>query len=120
MGVSVMEAGPQHSDAMLWQRVTRGDQADHADAVADRLDGERRGAELRAAVERLPRREREVIELCVWGGLDHASAAVALGVRRGTIKSRLHRARRRLALQLGNGQFRDGELGTGSARWTIR
>lgn len=75
--------------------------ADHADRVADRLDTERRLAELRAAVARLPRREREVIELCVWAGLDHAAAAVALGVRPGTVKSRLHRARRSLASEVG-------------------
>jgi RNA polymerase sigma factor (sigma-70 family) len=74
--------------------------ADHADAVADRLDGERQAAALRAAVDRLPRREREVIELCVWAGLDQSAAATALGVRPGTVKSRLHRARRSLATDL--------------------
>jgi RNA polymerase sigma-70 factor, ECF subfamily len=78
-----------------------GVEADHADAVADRVDGERRAATLRAAVGRLPRREREVIELCVWAGLDNAAAAIALGVRPGTVKSRLHRARRSLAAELG-------------------
>jgi RNA polymerase sigma-70 factor (ECF subfamily) len=78
-------------------------EADHADEVADRVDGERQTAALRAAVGRLPRREREVIELCVWAGLDHAAAAIALGVRPGTVKSRLHRARRSLAAELGVG-----------------
>ena len=78
-----------------------GTEADHADAVADRVDGERQATALRAAVSRLPRREREVIELCVWAGLDHAAAAIALGVRPGTVKSRLHRARRSLAAELG-------------------
>lgn len=80
---------------------TSGVEADHADAVADRVDGERQAAALRAAVARLPRGEREVIELCVWAGLDSAAAAVALGVRPGTVKSRLHRARRSLARELG-------------------
>lgn len=75
-------------------------EADHADAVADRVDGERQTAALRAAVGQLPRREREVLELCVWAGLDHAAAAAALGVRPGTVKSRLHRAKRRLAAKL--------------------
>lgn len=77
-----------------------GIEADHADAVVERVDSERQGAALRAAVGRLPHREREVIELCVWGGLDHAAAAIALGVRPGTVKSRLHRARRSLATEL--------------------
>lgn len=78
-----------------------GMQADHADTVADRVDSERQLAQLRAALARLPFREREVIELCVWAGLDQAAAAVALGVRQGTVKSRLHRARRSLARELG-------------------
>jgi RNA polymerase sigma factor (sigma-70 family) len=74
--------------------------ADHADAVAERLDSQQTMAELRAAIARLPRGEREVIELCVWADLDQAAAAVALGVRPGTVKSRLHRARRSLAAEL--------------------
>lgn len=71
------------------------------DAVADRLDGEQRLADLRAAISRLPGHQREVIELCALGGLDHGAAAVALGVQPGTVKSRLHRARRALASELG-------------------
>lgn len=74
---------------------------DHADAVAAAVDGERQMAEIRRAVSRLPRHEREVVELCAWSGLDHKGAAVALGVPVGTVKSRLHRARRRLAAGLG-------------------
>ena len=45
--------------------------------------------------------EREAIELCVWAELDQQAAAVSLGVKVGTVKSRLHRARRRLATELG-------------------
>jgi RNA polymerase sigma-70 factor (ECF subfamily) len=40
--------------------------------------------------------EREVIELCVWSELDYATAARALGVPVGTVRSRLSRARRKL------------------------
>ncbi|GAA4978262.1 sigma-70 family RNA polymerase sigma factor [Yinghuangia aomiensis] len=69
---------------------------DHADEVAARLDAERRAEALRRSVGRLPRHEREVVELCVWGGLDQQAAAVALGVALGTVKARMHRARRRL------------------------
>ena len=35
--------------------------------------------------------------LCVWGGLDYAAAAIALDVPVGTVRSRLSRARSRLA-----------------------
>jgi RNA polymerase sigma-70 factor (ECF subfamily) len=70
---------------------------DHSDDVADRLDDQRCAIELRSQVRRLPRHERDVIELCVWAELDQKAAAIALGVAVGTVKSRLSRARRRLA-----------------------
>ena len=53
-------------------------------------------AQLRQAIARLPRPQREAVELCVFAGLDHGAAAIAMGVSVGTVKSRLHRARRRL------------------------
>lgn len=80
--------------------------ASEADTVAERLDAQQRMTRIRAAIDRLPRHQREVIELCALGGLDQAAAAVALGVRPGTVKSRLHRARRALASELGT----EGEL----------
>ena len=45
---------------------------------------------------RIRRGEREVIALCVWSDLDYATAARALGVPVGTVRSRLSRARRKL------------------------
>jgi RNA polymerase sigma factor (sigma-70 family) len=75
--------------------------SDPADLVAGRLDSERQLAELRAAIGRLPRQQRDVIELCVYSGLDQNAAAIALGCSIGTVKSRLHRARQRLAAELG-------------------
>ena len=47
-------------------------------------------------VARLPRREQEVLALCVWSELSYAEAAAALGVPIGTVRSRLSRARERL------------------------
>ncbi|MGC0416929.1 RNA polymerase sigma factor [Embleya sp. AB8] len=69
---------------------------DHAEEVAARLDDERTMALLLRAVAELPERDREVLELCGWSGLDHQAAAAVLGVAVGTVKSRLHRARARL------------------------
>ncbi|RZU13988.1 RNA polymerase ECF family sigma subunit [Kribbella rubisoli] len=69
---------------------------DPADDVAGRLDDDRRIRAVLASLERLPRQEHEVIELCVWAGLDQAAAAVALDVPIGTVKSRLSRARKHL------------------------
>jgi RNA polymerase sigma factor (sigma-70 family) len=84
-------------------RIVPADEAagDHADAVADAVDSERQMAAVRHALAQLPRHEREVVELCAWSGLDQKAAAVALGVSVGTVKSRMHRARRRLAASLG-------------------
>jgi RNA polymerase sigma factor (sigma-70 family) len=75
--------------------------SDPADVVVGRLESERQLTELRAAIAGLSARHREVIELCVYAGLDQQAAAIALGVSVGTVKSRLHRARQRLAIDLG-------------------
>ena len=48
------------------------------------------------AMSGLGRLDQEVLLLCVWQELDHVSAAVALRVPVGTVKSRLSRARARL------------------------
>ena len=82
------------------QAVASASTADPAEQVAERLDGEREAGRLRAAIARLPRQQREVIGLCVYAGLDQQAAAISLGVSVGTVKSRLHRARQRLAREL--------------------
>ncbi|GAB3411688.1 RNA polymerase sigma factor [Flindersiella endophytica] len=76
------------------------DEPDHADDVAGRLDDERRMADVLAVIDRLPTVERDVVVLVVWEELDYRSAAVALGVPIGTVRSRLNRARRRLSTSL--------------------
>jgi RNA polymerase sigma factor (sigma-70 family) len=48
------------------------------------------------ALAALPRRERDVLLLYAWTELSYEEIAVALGVRIGTVRSRLHRARARL------------------------
>jgi hypothetical protein len=53
-------------------------------------------AALAAALDRLPRREREAVELCLVQELPLAAAAAALGVPVGTMKSRLARGREQL------------------------
>lgn len=73
---------------------------DHADEVAERLDDERRMAEVRRAVSVLPAHQRVVVELVAWSGLSTAEAARTLGIAEGTVKSRLSRAKSRLGAQL--------------------
>ncbi|MGP4044707.1 RNA polymerase sigma factor [Streptomyces sp. 2A115] len=70
---------------------------DFADEVADRLDDAAQLAAVRTALAKLRRAEREVLALCVWSGLDYQAAAEALGVPVGTVRSRLSRARTKLA-----------------------
>jgi len=70
---------------------------DPADDIARRLDDGHRLSAVKSAFGRLRESDREVLLLCVWGGLDYASAAVTLGVPIGTVRSRLSRARTRLA-----------------------
>ncbi|MGP3969391.1 RNA polymerase sigma factor [Streptomyces sp. 6N223] len=69
---------------------------DFADEVVSRMADAERLAAARAALERLRPAEREVFMLCVWSGLSYAETAKALGVRVGTVRSRLSRARDRL------------------------
>ncbi|WP_372343616.1 RNA polymerase sigma factor [Streptomyces sp. KL116D] len=76
---------------------------DIADDVAGRLDDAAYLHAVRTAVHRLRRAEREVLALCVWGGLDYAAAAEALGIPVGTVRSRLSRARARLTAELAAG-----------------
>ncbi|MFI7063682.1 RNA polymerase sigma factor [Kribbella sp. NPDC050124] len=69
---------------------------DHADDVAGRFDDDRQIRAARESLKRLPKQEREIVELCIWAGLDQQAAAVALDIPIGTVKSRLSRARKHL------------------------
>lgn len=71
--------------------------ADHSDDVSQRVDDVRRMQVLLATIRRFPQAEREVLALCGWSGLSYAEAAATLGVAEGTVRSRLSRARARLA-----------------------
>lgn len=67
-------------------------------AVEPQLGGE--SARIRAALGRLSREDREVLLLAGWEELAPAQIAVVLGVRGVAVRSRLHRARRRLRVEL--------------------
>ncbi|MET9496206.1 RNA polymerase sigma factor [Streptomyces sp. NPDC006552] len=71
--------------------------ADFAPEVEGRVDDARRLAAVQDSLDRLRRPEREVLTLCVWSGLDYQQTAEALGIPVGTVRSRLSRARARLA-----------------------
>jgi RNA polymerase sigma factor (sigma-70 family) len=69
-----------------------------SEATIARIDAEREMQVVLRAVEQLGRREREVVELCIWEGLTTEEASLALGISAGAVRSRLSRARRRLPL----------------------
>ncbi|WP_245642481.1 RNA polymerase sigma factor [Nonomuraea candida] len=73
---------------------------DFADEVVGRLADEQRLQEVRTAIGRLRKHERDVLLLCAGAGLDYAEAAEALGIPIGTVRSRLSRARKKLELAL--------------------
>jgi RNA polymerase sigma-70 factor (ECF subfamily) len=57
--------------------------------------------QLLAALTALKETDRELILLVAWDGLDPAQAGHVMGLRPGAARSRLHRARNRLAVLLG-------------------
>ncbi|WP_054055759.1 RNA polymerase sigma factor [Alloactinosynnema sp. L-07] len=77
---------------------------DHADQVADRVDDQRRMADLLAAVNKLPRNEREALALCVWSEVSYAEAAAVLGIAEGSVRARVSKARSRLTRLVANAQ----------------
>lgn len=69
---------------------------DHADRVAEQLDGEQRLRQVIEAVRALPRSQRQVVELCLLGDLPIADAAALLEVAEVTVRSHISRARAQL------------------------
>ncbi|RDI18357.1 RNA polymerase sigma factor [Lentzea flaviverrucosa] len=69
---------------------------DHADMVAERLDDQQRMKELLAAVEKLPRNEREALALCVWAEVSYEDAAAVLGIAAVSVRARVSKAKAKL------------------------
>jgi RNA polymerase sigma-70 factor (ECF subfamily) len=74
-----------------------------AERMADdaRLDDSREGAEVWDAVRRLPTRQAQVTALTYLSGYARAEVADLLGISEESVKTHLERARRRLAIDLG-------------------
>ena len=81
--------------------------------LADRLRGElpaavastrtpedHRAAAVRAALARLEEEDREILRLTSWEGLTPSEIGAVVGVPGVTVRSRLHRARKRLRAEL--------------------
>jgi RNA polymerase sigma-70 factor, ECF subfamily len=92
-------------------RPTRGGHAPEEDGVVEMPDisAAWEAWEVRSAVSQLPSEEQAVVRLAHLEGLTHAEIADELDVPLGTVKSRSHRAHRRLAERLRH--LRDSESG---------
>jgi RNA polymerase sigma-70 factor, ECF subfamily len=86
----------RHRRATVRER-SRSDSAEPAGSQVDATDAVVLRVEVRRAVDALPRPMREAVVLRFYSGFAESEIAVALGVPIGTVKSRLGRARARLA-----------------------
>lgn len=67
----------------------------------ERLSAEASRRQLGGALAALPKGHRDALLLVSWGGLSYPETAEALGVRLGTVRSRINRARNRVRKALG-------------------
>jgi RNA polymerase sigma-70 factor (ECF subfamily) len=83
------------------QRLPRNDVTPSGeDETIARLDAQSALADARRAIAELAEGEQEVVNLVLWSGLSYEDAAQALGLPVGTVRSRLARARAKLAASL--------------------
>jgi RNA polymerase sigma factor (sigma-70 family) len=75
--------------------------AGHADLVDSRVCAAAVQRDLAAALAGLPAGDRDVLLLIAWADLSYEETAAALGIPVGTVRSRLHRARRKVREALG-------------------
>ena len=78
-----------------------------SDLIADRVSAQAARRELAAALSRLPGGQRDVLLLTAAGGLSAEEIAEALGIAKGTVHSRLNRARKKTRDALGGIDPRD-------------
>ncbi|CAM3319913.1 ECF RNA polymerase sigma factor SigE [Arthrobacter ulcerisalmonis] len=69
---------------------------DHSAAADERMDTERQVQDLLAGTTGLTDGERDVLLLCAMNGCSYQQAAESLGIRLGTVRSRLNRAKKKL------------------------
>ncbi|GAA2210631.1 RNA polymerase sigma factor [Nonomuraea monospora] len=73
----------------------------YADRVEARVSAGAAQRELAEALARLSAEDREVLLMIAWADLSYEEVATALGIPVGTVRSRLHRARRKTRAALG-------------------
>ncbi|MQA81327.1 MAG: sigma-70 family RNA polymerase sigma factor [Streptosporangiales bacterium] len=68
----------------------------HEFGAVERADAQARVRQLAGALAELSPGDRDVLLLTAWAQLDTTEVAAALGIPAGTVRSRLHRVRRRV------------------------
>lgn len=81
---------------VAWRIGPPPDVHDHADGVVASLDGRRRVHAVLEAIQKLPAGMRDAVAMCLVADVSPAEAARALGITEATVRSRIHRARRKL------------------------
>ena len=79
------------------------DFCDDAPGPLQRLADSNENAQLMAYIARLPQEQRMALMLRAWEGLSYDEIAAVMEVPKGTIRSRLHSARRALAQAIARG-----------------
>lgn len=100
LNISRMWLRDRWRESWSWEAVHGGRQRDVPAPPEDGPEGRAERADIAcriwAAVEELPPGERSAVLLAYWDGLTQEEAAGVLGTTAGAVKTRLHRARRRL------------------------
>jgi RNA polymerase sigma factor (sigma-70 family) len=107
---SNLMAAHQRAEARQYRALARADQVatadrdrvdSHVDRIAVRLDAQAVRVRLAAALGEIAPADREVVLLIAWADLTCEEVARALEIPAGTVRSRLHRARKKLRAALG-------------------
>ncbi len=104
-GIASNLVGRQHRDEARMLRAYARSGVDPAaedgmDRALERADAQASGPAVAAAVAELAVEDRDVLLLFAWASLSYAEIAQALAIPVGTVRSRLHRARRRVRAAL--------------------
>ncbi|MET7460276.1 RNA polymerase sigma factor [Nonomuraea sp. NPDC005501] len=95
----------RRSEVRFYRALARSGVDEVAESYADRVEARVAASaaqrELAGALAALPAAERDVLLLVAWADLSYDETAAALGVPVGTVRSRLHRARKRTRAALG-------------------
>jgi RNA polymerase sigma-70 factor (ECF subfamily) len=94
---AIIDRARQRVDALVGEPI---EEASREAGPAEVAEQQWLSFELQAALERLPERERQVLELAYWSGLSQSEVASYLDVPLGTVKTRTRAGLARLATLL--------------------